>query len=315
MDKVYFHHLMLYQVKSFFCLFLALGLVLVAAVGFIEQQQHFLIIQGVAACVLCLSFALSWRGGKLMHFSQWLLLGLLFLVSWVSLASQINHPFWVYLLPIFICFVFSLRQALVLTLISSLLLILLMLNVSQNYVKYQILFSFLLSTLFALICLLGREISENKLKSLINFDPVARIYNEYQLEVDLSKEMMRADRLTEQLHLVAVSVPSSWFSLGMRPFEQRMRYVGNLLVGLSRKFDACYRLDKDAFVVLMPHSSEEDIQGLMAKLESAINTDATYQDIDRINSYPDAYHPEDEAKDIITRINTTLREANHGKPE
>lgn len=302
MDKVYFHHLMLYQVKQVFCLLITTGLALAATLEFTESHRVASIIQLLSALLIGAFLMASWGREKLMLISQWALLLVLSAAAVQSLKGQLFSLFWVYVLPLYICFVFQIRLVLILNSLMVFLVCALVISELQGYLRFQVLFSFLLSALFAFVCLFGREISERKLKSLINFDPVIRIYNEYQLEVDLAKEMTRADRLTEELHIVTLSVPKAWFLLSVKLFEMRMRHLGKKIRGATREFDTCYRLNSDAFVILRPHSSKGLTEQLIEKLEEDIHQDTAYPELKEATLTQDFYAPEDEVADIINRV-------------
>ena len=188
--------------------------------------------------------------------------------------------------------------------------VLMILSEFDSFLRLQILFTYGACYAFAVMFALINERNNRDLSAIVNTDPVTRVYNEYQLRLDMTKEMTRADRQSDELNLVAVAVPQAWDMLKTEEYEARLSYLGKKLKRCLRRFDTCYRLHSDHFVVLMPHSDEADGEILAENLMDDLTGSNRYEGVANIRIHHERYHPEDDVSAIIERIEGALRAAN-----
>ena len=144
------------------------------------------------------------------------------------------------------------------------------------------------------------ERNNRQLEEIINTDPVTQVFNQHQLHLDLHKEMTLADRQRSSLTLLGVATPLAWHSLTMDEYEQRLGYLGSQLRKYLRKYDACYRLNSDDFVIVMPRSNIDDAVRLEASLQHCL-TDADGRRTD-LPMHAEVYRPDDDSHGLLRRL-------------
>jgi len=97
-------------------------------------------------------------------------------------------------------------------LVYSTAMVLMILSEFDSYLRLQILFTYGACYAFAVMYALINERNSEGLSAIVNTDPVTQVYNQYQLGLDLNKEMTRADRQSDELRLIGVAAPASWNS-------------------------------------------------------------------------------------------------------
>merc|ERR1712000_628286 len=160
-------------------------------------------------------------------------------------------------------FLFPFKPATYITMAYSVALVILVLDDFNSYTRLQVLFTYAACFTFSVMYALVNERTNRALGEIVNTDPVTQVYNEHQLYLDLNKEMTRADRQRSDLCLVAVATPQEWSRLKEEDYEQRLGYLGKKLRQCLRRYDACYRLNTDDFVIMMPHSNLQHASDLM----------------------------------------------------
>lgn len=149
------------------------------------------------------------------------------------------------------------------------------------------------------------EINLRNLSAVANTDPVTMVYNQYQFTLDLNREMTRAERLMDELHLVGLRPPLIWQDLGAEDYERRLNDLASLLRSCLKKTDTCYRLDSDDFVLLTPHSSADDTGSFMAKVSGALQ-DSTYAELKSLKLSCIRHEPGDEVDTMVQKIGESL---------
>src|SRR5690554_8181675 len=78
---------------------------------------------------------------------------------------------------------------------------------------------------FSFMYALLNERNNAYLKKIINTDPNTQVYNEYQLNTDLNKELVRANRQGSQLFLISIAIPEQWNNLKVEELEKKLSMV------------------------------------------------------------------------------------------
>ena len=260
MEKAQFHTLVVLQVKVLYCLFAALGLSVIAVLDLIESTNVYAAVAaGFSVLLLLYAVYLLMRGHKRASpYPEWALVFLLCLFTLFGMQQSDQATHWIYFVPGYVYFLFPFHVATYVALVYSTALFLLIVQEYDSYLRLQILFTYAACYLFAVMYAMLNERNNRGLIEIINTDPVTQVYNEYQLQLDLNKEMTRADRQSSELILVGVAIPPRWHTLKAEDYEQRLSFFGKKLKRCLRKYDTCYRLNSDNFIILMPHSSSDD---------------------------------------------------------
>lgn len=304
MEKVRFHSLVVLQVKVIYCLFAALALSIIAVIDLIKSQTIFAAIAVVfAAALVVYALVLLLRGQQRSSpVAEWFMLLCLSVFTLVGMQAHEHAAHWVYFVPGYIYFIFPFQIASYFVLMYSTAMVLMVIHEFDSYLRLQILFTYGACYAFSVMYALINERHTYRLSAIVNTDPVTQVYNQYQLTRDLSKEMTRADRQADLLSLVGIVAPPSWRVLKTEEYERRLSYLTERLKRCLRRFDTCYRLDSDVFVVLMPHSTDAIVEALCENLMDDLEGDDRFEGLAHIRLRKDRYCPEDDVGDIISRM-------------
>ncbi|WP_430461640.1 GGDEF domain-containing protein [Thalassolituus sp. LLYu03] len=310
MPKVQFHNLVMLQVKVIYCLLTALGLSIIAALDLLEDKKEFAIIAASFSLMLVLyaGYLLMRRKKRSSPYPEWSLVVLLLIFTLFGMQQSSEVAHWVYLVPVYTYFLFPFRMANYISLAYSAALVFLVLDKFDSYIRLQVLFTYAGCYAFSVMYALINERTNHALTEIVNTDPLTQVYNEHQLYLDLNKEMTRADRQRTTLVLLAVATPTEWHSLKEEDYEQRLGYLGRKLRQCLRKYDACYRLNTDDFVILMPNSDEEDALVLSEQLQAFLQ-ESRQSELHELDVNAEMYLPDDDAQSLISRVTGGLHAA------
>lgn len=309
MDKTQFHTVIAQQVKIIYCLMSALGLLVIAALDIYERHHRFGSIAAAFALglVLYAVYLLMNRSKRTAPYGEWILVSclLIFTLFGMHQSTQVAH--WTYFVPIYTYFLFPFRIANVVLVAYSAALLFLVLANFPHESRMQVLFTYGACYLFSLMYALINERNNSKLAEIINTDPLTQVYNEHQLMVDLNKEITRADRQRSELLLLGIHPPACWRNLKLDEFEHHLSQLGMALRKSLRKYDACYRLNNDNFVVLMPQSDNDDAQELQDNVY-ALLTD-NIKDIGELTIVAVQYQSDDDAYSVLEKVAEAMTDA------
>jgi len=310
MEKAQLHNLVMLQVKVLYSLLMALGLSVIATLDLLENKKEFAVIAAAFSfgLVSYASYLLLRRRKRSSPYPEWILAGLLLLFTLFGMHQNPDVVHWSYLVPVYIYFLFPFRAASYITLIYSLVLVVMVLDEFSSYTRLQVLFTYAACYTFSVMYAMINERTNRALGEIVNTDPVTQVYNEHQLYLDLNKEMTRADRQRSDLCLVAVATPAGWSRLKEEEYEQNLGYLGKRLRQCLRRYDACYRLNTDDFVILMPHSDLSHAVDLMDTLTARMNDDKTGS-LKDLPMNCELYQPDDDAESLINRVMEGLHNA------
>lgn len=307
MEKAQFHSLVVLQVKVIYCLLAAAGLSVIAVLDLLEDKKMFAAVAAGFSLLLVLyaGFLLVRRKKRSSPYPEWILVGLLsvFTLFGMNQSSQVVH--WIYFVPIYTYFLFPFRAASYISLIYSAVLIVMVLDKFDSYIRMQMLFTYAACYIFSVMYALINERNNQGLIEIVNTDPLTQVYNQHQLDLDLNKEMTRADRQRSQLMLLAIATPRSWHSLKVDDYEQRLSYLGKKLRKSLRNYDACYRLDSDDFVILMPHSGLPEAQQLKQEIHDSMQN-SRYAELKSLTLHQENYRADDDSHSLIRRVMENL---------
>lgn len=310
MEKAQFHSLVVIQVKVIYCLLTAAGLSVIAVLDLSEGKKMFAAVAAGFSLMLVLyaGYLLLRRKKRSSPYPEWVLVGLLsvFTLFGMNQSSEVVH--WVYFVPVYAYFLFPFRVASYITLAYSVALVLLVLNHYDSYMRLQLLFTYASCYAFSVMYALINERNNQGLTEIVNTDPLTQVYNQHQLALDLSKEMTRADRQRSHLVLLAVATPVAWHYLKVEDYEQRLSYLGKKLRKGLRNYDACYRLNTDDFVILMPHSELEDADELQQQIHQTMQS-SRYRELQQLVMHAESYRPDDDSDSLTDRVMEALHAA------
>lgn len=306
MDKTQFHTVIAQQVKIIYCLMAALGLLVIAALDLYEKHHRFaLIAAGFALGLVVHSvYMLMNKSKRAAPYPEWFLVSclLIFTLFGMHQSTQVAH--WTYFVPVYTYFLFPFRLANAVLVVYSVALLFLVLDTFPHESRMQVLFTYsscyMLSFMYALI----NERNNSKLTEIINTDPLTQVYNEHQLMVDLNKEVMRADRQRSELLLLGVETPNDWRLLKLDLFEHRLSQLGMALRKALRKYDACYRLNNDNFVVVMPQSASDNADALRKDVYQQLSN--SIEELNNLNIVAVQYQSDDDALSVLAKLTEAM---------
>ena len=307
MGKTQFHSVMASQVKAVYCLLAAVGLAVITILDWFENKLIFAAVAGSFSLLLVLyaGFLLLRRKKRSSPYPEWLLVGLLTLFTLFGMNQSAQVVHWVYFVPVYTYFLFPFRIANYITLFYSLILVIMVLNQFDSYIRLQMLFTYAACYAFSVMYALINERNNHGLTEIVNTDPLTQVYNEHQLSLDLNKEMTRADRQRSQLMLLAIATPVSWHKLKVEDYEQRLSYLGKKLRHSLRNYDSCYRLNTDDFIILMPHSGNDEAAQLQSVIQEVMKS-TRYPELHDMQMHQEHYRPDDDTHSLIERVMETL---------
>lgn len=299
MDKSHFHAAISLQVKVIYALLAAFGLIVIATLDFYEGYLRFAAIAASFAFGLVLySGYLLWHraGGRPSPFPERALVVFLLVFTLFGMHQNSSVVHWVYFVPIYTYFLIPYRWANIALALYSLVLGVLVLNQFPAESRFQILFTYAACYVFSFMYALVNERNNHRLAKIINTDPITQVYNQHQLQQDLNKEVVRADRQHSQLHLMAVTLPRDWQSLKAEVYEHRLGQFAEHLRQCMRQYDTCYRLNNDSFIILMPQTSVAEAQ----QVQQAVQRE--FAEYGGVHSVLELYKAEDDAESLQERL-------------
>lgn len=298
MDKSQFHAAISLQVKVIYALLAAFGLVVIAALDFYEGQLRFAKIAAAFALGLVLysGFLLWQRSSRASAIPERLLVVFLLVFTLFGMRQSSNVVHWVYFVPIYTYFLIPYRWANIALAVYSLVLAIMVLDQFSDELRFQILFTYAACYVFSFMYALINERNNQHLAQIINTDPVTQVYNQHQLEQDINKETVRANRQHSQLHLLAIAVPNEWQELKAEIYEHRLAQLAEKVRYQMRRYDTCYRLDSNDLVVLMPQTSAVEAE----QVRQAIAREC--DEHGKLYMALELYKAEDDAERLLQRL-------------
>jgi diguanylate cyclase (GGDEF)-like protein len=311
MEKPALQQVIILQVKIGYCLFAAFALSIIALLDYLKQAQVFALIAASFSALLVIyaSYLLLRRKKRKAPYLEWTLTIFLGAFTIFGMQQESNLVQWVYFFPIYAFFLFPFTLASYITLTYSAIIILMVLNNFDSYIRVQLLFTYTACYAFSMVYALVNDRNNMMLSNLINTDPLTQVYNKHQLHHNMSKEITRADRQRTDLALIIIRLPATWQQLKAGEYENRMAKVGHRLHSLIREFDTCYRLNNDDFVIMLPNSGHEDSAKMCEDLLAYISETrhAIYNDF-LIKMA--TYRPEDDSYSFLKRATSQFKESN-----
>lgn len=310
MEKPAFQHVVIMQVKVVYCLLAAFALSIIALLDYLKEEKLFALVAASFSALLIVyaGYLLLRRKKRTPPYVEW---GLTILLGVFTIFGMQQETFvvqWVYFFPIYVFFLFPFHIANYITLTYSAIIFWVVLNNFDNYVRLQLLFTYVACYAFSLVYALVNERSNMMLFKLINTDPLTKVYNEHQFHHNMNKEITRADRQRTGLVLISIRLPASWHELKTDEFENRIANAGHRLQSTIREFDTCYRLDNDDFVVMLPNSTAEDGEILCAELLTRISK-SRHITHNKFLIKTATYRPEDDSYSLLKRVTSLLEES------
>lgn len=298
MDKTQIHATITLQVKVIYALLSAFGLLIIAALDLYQQLFRFAAIAASFSLglVLYAGYLLWRRHTWTSPLFEWLLVALLLFFTLFGMHQNASVVHWVYFVPIYTYFLLPYRWANAALLVYSAVLVVLVLNQYAINLRFQILLTYFSCYVFSFMYALVNQRNNRRLKKIINTDPITQVYNENQLEQDLRKEIVRADRQHTQLHLLSVAIPSQWQALKGDELEQNLKKMAEKIRSQLRKYDTSYRLDNAGFVLMMPQTDWQEAQNAQQQLIKSL---AEYG---KVVGKLEQYQVEDDADLLLERV-------------
>lgn len=298
MDKTHFHATITLQVKVIYALLSAFGLLVIALLDLYQEHLRFAAIAASFSLglVMYAGYLLLRRNKLTSPIFERVLVGFLLAFTLLGMHQNTSVVHWVYFVPIYTYFLLPYRWASIALPIYSVVLVVLVINQYDIDVRFQILLTYAACYVFSFMYALVNERHNHRLTKIINTDPITQVYNEHQLEHDLNKEIVRADRQHTHLHVLAIAIPKSWQNLKVDDFEQKLSQLAERMRQVLRKYDTSYRLHNDNFVVLMPQTDTTEAQAVHQVLQQHL------KEYGSVVGGLEQYLVEDDAESLLARV-------------
>lgn len=170
--------------------------------------------------------------------------------------SQAQHSYWSYFFPIAAFFLLSLRTAIWCVLAYTPLAFYILIEYSPPLIQAQTLFSYAAISTIALFLAMVKSRTNQLLEPLISSDAQTGAQLEKFLRPALSTEINRAEREGTGLLLVYLSHTAQ--NQKGEKSVQLVKQCAQAIAHFLRPFDQYYRLQKDHFAIIMPHTNSQD---------------------------------------------------------
>lgn len=303
MKKTEFHGLLMSQVKIIYALLAALGLSVIAGLDLYEKHYHFAAVAAgfaLGLVIYAVFLLLTRKRAMTFPYVEWLLVVLLLFFTLFGMHQSAQVVHWIYFVPVYTFFLLPFIWANLALVLYSLVVTWLVWQQFDHDARMQVIFTYLACFLFSFMYALINEVNNRRLLKLTNTDPLTQAFNENQLVSDINKEITRAERQRSSLLFFWVGVPKEWSELNAELFEQNLGRLGFSLRKSLRKFDTCYRLDNNSFVIVVPQGNAEELIAIQQELQpQLIRFFKSYRHF-RFRTL--AYRPGDDALGILRRL-------------
>lgn len=314
MDRPQFNSLVVLHVKVIYCMVASFSLTTLTALNVLEAHFRFASLSSVFALLLAgyAAFLLIYGLHKSHSYFEWILVGLLAIFTLFGMQQNTQVVHWIYFVPTFVFLAMPIRLASWMLLLYSAVLLWVILNQFPANLHVQMIFTYLACVTFSSLYALINERSIRGLDDHIDTDPLTNVYSERQLTSDLKKEITRAVRQGSLLFVIRVSIPQVWRQLKLENYELRLGYFGGKLNRCLRKYDTCYRIANDEFIIVMPDTTVEDGERLQENLMDDLTGSDRYEALTDITIQLAEYMPGDNVQSLMKRVqqpaNGELRE-------
>lgn len=252
------HGLTVNHIRILFC---AIGAIILSLIAYVDYRAGF---NSIALITLSLGLLLALNGLYLVigkqeqvgHRGDGLFLVLLAAFSLFIADSQSQHSYWPYFFPIAAFFLLSLRSAIWCVLAYTPLAVYIFTHYSAPLMQAQIIFSYAAISTIALFLAMVKSRTNQLLEPLISSDSQTGAQLEKFLRPALNTEINRAEREGTGLLLVYLSHTAQ--NQKGENSVQLVKQCAQAIAEFLRPFDQYYRLQKDHFAIIMPHTNSQD---------------------------------------------------------
>lgn len=183
---------------------------------------------------------------------------LILLASFSLFASDVKgeHSYWLYFYPIAAFFLFPLRTAIWYVLGYTPVALYIIFQYSPALLQGQICFSYAAIATVALFLAMVKSRTNQLLEPLISSDADTGAQLEKFLRPALKTEINRAER--EGTGLLMVYIKHQASLLKGEKTASLIKQCAQAIAQYLRPFDQYYRVQKDAFAIIMPHTNSQD---------------------------------------------------------
>lgn len=268
--------LTVHHIRILFC---TIGTVILGLIAYLEYCQGQLIMALITlglSTVLAINglYIVQGRKEKAGHHVDALFLILLATFSLFAADLEAQNSYWAYFFPITAFFLFSLRVAIWCVLAYTPLALYIFIQYSPPLIQAQILFSYAAISTIALFLAMVKSRTNQLLEPLISSDAETGAQLEKFLRPALNTEINRAEREGTGLLLVYLihTTPKP-------KNEHSAQWVNQFAQGIAlflRPFDQYYRLHKNHFAIIMPHTNSQDalitVKNMISKMPDIIQS-------------------------------------------
>lgn len=263
------------KVKAIYCLLTAMALSIITYLDILQEHVVLAVVAGSFAVLLIINalYTNQWAHPQSNNYLEWFLASCLMVFT---LIGTHNKPElvaqWLYLVPLYLFLLMDYRYAKFLASIYSVLICLVIVVLFQSEIKMQILTTYILCASLSLAFAVLNERRNQRLAPLISLDPMTGAGNQLQLQRNLSKELLRAEREFSVLSLIHIQILKNSGSSKKAALGQVSSHIRQQL----RPFDNYYLTPAGDFILVLPHSESEEVEARSDILLETFNLHIKY---------------------------------------
>lgn len=247
------------KVKAIYCLLTAMALSIITYLDILQDHLALAAVAGSFAALLIINalYTHYWAHPQNNNYLEWFLASCLMIFT---LVGTHNKPAqvaqWLYLVPLYLFLLVEYRYAKPLASIYSLAICLVIILFFQSEIKMQILTTYILCASLSFAFAVLNERRNQRLAPLISLDPMTGAGSQLQLQRNLSKELLRAEREFSVLSLIRIQILKTTGVSKKAGLGQLSSHIRQQL----RPFDNYYLTPGDDFILVLPHSESEEVE-------------------------------------------------------
>ncbi len=277
-------------------------LLLLALLSLYEKNPSTLVVELMLAALFLLT-AVVISGAKKQterHWFERITLLLIMVIGVWTICEHDNVTYLMFIIPIQIHLVFNFKRANWVMLMFSLGVIYTTQKAYPLASTVQIIFTYAAGVCLVTIFALMNEYHKRFLRKTLNLDQHIQAYNEQQLEIDLNKEIPRADRQGSLLAYVTVRL-----NKGKKSNNKDLSEINRMAQKISfslRLNDSLYLIKPYHFVIILSGGDEADMTEVFTQTKQHIKEFTHFCYLPELHFY----NPEDDTESLLQNIKGAL---------
>lgn len=298
------------KVKAIYCLLTAMALSIITYLDILQGHILLATVAGSFAVLLIINaiYTNRWAHPQNSNYLEWFLASCLMVFTLIGThdkPAQVAQ--WLYFVPLYLFLLVEYRYAKPLASIYSVAICAVILIAFQSDIKMQILITYILCASLSFAFAILNERRNQRLAPLISLDPMTGAGSQLQLQRNLSKELLRAERECSVLSLIRIQ-PIKGGGLNKKNLSGQ---ISSHIRQQLRPFDNYYLTPTGDFILILPNSESEEAEARSDILLETFNTHLNAQ----LKIVCITQQLGETCSSLLTRLDNTLQKAARQKVE